>query len=137
MLEAVKVANPTIPASVLVPPMDWERFVVLLASDVLREQSPKALLVARARLYELLVNCVPADAIVRRLTTAIVADLGKGLPDAVKGEVAHWAAHYEHRLQLGQKELFQLEALVAKLMYVLKRAGCQPLPSGMGAGGSA
>jgi hypothetical protein len=91
MLEATRVANPTLSASApSVPAMDWERYIGLLATDILREQSPKALLGARARLYDLLVNCVPADAIVKRLLTALVGELGKGLPDAVKHEIAYW-----------------------------------------------
>ncbi len=35
--------------------------------------------------------------------------------------VCRYAAEYEHRLQLGSKEIFHLEAFVAKFMSIYKR----------------
>ena len=112
-------------ANVAVPLMDWERFIGMLATDILREQSPRCLLNCRSKLYELLVNCVPADVIVRRLSWVLASELGKTMPEALKYEVVHWCAHYEHRLALGSggKELFHMEAMIAKLMSVLKTSG--------------
>lgn len=152
MLEATKVANPSLgapaaagggvppppPANVVIPSMDWERYIGLLANDVLREQSPRSLLAARSKIYELLVNCIPGDVIVRKLSWVLTGEPpGKALPDALKFEIVHWCAHYEHRLALGSggKEMFHIEALVAKLMSVLKTAGWTPPPPGA-AGGS-
>lgn len=40
---------------------------------------------------------------------------------ALKAEVTQMAAYYEHRLQLGSKAIFHLEAFVAKFMAVYKR----------------
>lgn len=162
MLEAAKVNNPTLgtpgpagsaasagsapgagAANVVIPAMDWEKYVGLLATDVLREQSPRSLLACRAKIYELLVNCIPADAIVRRLAWVLTSEQGRGMPEALKHEVMHWAAHYEHRLALGSggKEVFHIEALCAKLMAVIKAAPPMPPPGagapGMGAGSAA
>ena len=39
----------------------------------------------------------------------------------LKPEVTQMAAYYEHRLQLGSKAIFHLEAFVAKFMAVHKR----------------
>ena len=39
----------------------------------------------------------------------------------LKGEVTQMAAHYEHRLQLGNKPIFHLEAFIAKFMSIFKR----------------
>ena len=39
----------------------------------------------------------------------------------LKAEVTQMAAYYEHRLQLGSKAIFHLEAFVAKFMAVYKR----------------
>ena len=39
----------------------------------------------------------------------------------LKSEVTQVAAYYEHRLQLGQKEIYHLEAFVAKFMSIYKR----------------
>ena len=132
MLETASVtAGGALTAATPIPLMDWERYVQLLAGDVLREQSPRSLLACRARLYELLVNCVPADTIMKRLTAFLVAptEAGAGagagkppLAEETRHEIVHWAAFYEHRLQLGQKELFHLEAFCAKVMAVI-RAG--------------
>lgn len=136
LLEAAKVASPggVIPAAGSSAPlmMDWERYISLLGADIVKQQSPAQLLMCRNRVYELLVNCVPADVILRRLCGVLVTEHGKGMPDAFKHEAAHWAAHYEHRLQLGQKELFHIEAFCAKMMFVIK-AGAM---TGGGAGGA-
>jgi hypothetical protein len=44
--------------------MDWEKYCGLLAADILREQSPRQLLTCRGKVYDLLVNCIPADVVV-------------------------------------------------------------------------
>ncbi len=99
--------------------MDYERYITLLVIDLIRDPSPKGLLTCRVRLYDLMVNCVPADVVVKKIASEVLARI---LPAAetVKHEVVTWAAHYEHRMQLGSKELFHLEALCARLMAVLK-----------------
>ena len=120
MLEAARVAaypfNPGQPVAA----MDWERYCALLAGEVLREQSPRALLAARARVYDLLVNCIPADVVIKRVLAALVEKLPGAGYEATKHELATWAAHYEHRLQMGNKELFHIEAFLARAMATLK-----------------
>lgn len=39
----------------------------------------------------------------------------------LKTEVAHMAAHYEHRLQMGNKAIYHLEAFTAKFMATYKK----------------
>ena len=39
----------------------------------------------------------------------------------LKSEITQVAAYYEHRLQLGQKAIYHLEAFVAKFMSIYKR----------------
>jgi replication factor C subunit 3/5 len=121
MLQTVKVASPTLGDSTVVPVSDWERYISQLTQDIIREQSPRQLLVCRNKIFELLVNCIPADVIMKRLSTVLVMEVA-GLPDPARHEITHWAAHYEHRLQLGSKELFHIEAFIAKVMTVLKTA---------------
>jgi replication factor C subunit 3/5 len=41
--------------------------------------------------------------------------------DPIKHEVVKWAALYEHKMQLGSKPIFHLEAFVAKFMYIFKK----------------
>jgi hypothetical protein len=39
----------------------------------------------------------------------LVRELSPKLDDSLKHELAHWAAFYEHRVQIGSKEIFHLE----------------------------
>lgn len=142
MLETATVTSGgALSAATPIPLMDWERYTQALAQDVLREQSPRQLLACRARVYELLVNCIPADVIMKRLSSFLTAETGlsvgagapRVLPEETRHELAHWAAHYEHRLQLGSKELFHIEAYIAKAMAVIRAA---PVAAG-GAGAGA
>ncbi|VFQ61620.1 unnamed protein product [Cuscuta campestris] len=99
-----------------IPPMDWEEYVAEVASDIMKEQSPKRLFQVRGKLYELISNCIPPDVILKRL----LSELLKKLDSELKHEVCHWAAYYEHRMRLGQKAIFHLEAFVAKFMSIYK-----------------
>jgi hypothetical protein len=54
-----------------------------IANDILTEQTPKKLLEVRGKVYELLVNVVPPELIIRQLA----AELMKKLDDEVKHEV--------------------------------------------------
>ena len=96
---------------------DWELYIAQLAADITREQSPQKLQAAREKLYELLVNCIPADVILKTL----VRELMKNLDDELKKEIIEAAAFYEHRIALGSKEIFHLEAFIAKFMACYKR----------------
>nr|AFK43839.1 unknown [Medicago truncatula] len=99
-----------------IPPMDWEEYISEIASDIMKEQSPKRLFQVRGKLYELLTNCIPPEIILKRL----LYELLRKLDAELKHEVCHWAAYYEHRMRLGQKAIFHIEAFVAKFMSVYK-----------------
>jgi hypothetical protein len=45
------------------------------------------------------------------------------LDESLKPEVIKWAANYDHRLKLGNKPIYHLEAFVAKVMFIQV---CQP-----------
>jgi replication factor C subunit 3/5 len=111
--DSPKELNPNQP----IPHTDWERYISQLASEITREQSPQRLIMAREKLYELLINCIPAQTILKTL----VMELLPTLDDSIKGEVVTWAAFYEHRIALGSKEIFHLEAFIAKFMSIYKR----------------
>ncbi|EJK75924.1 hypothetical protein THAOC_02338 [Thalassiosira oceanica] len=100
-----------------VPRTDWERYIAMLATGIVKEQSPKSLMAAREKLYELLINCIPAQIILKTL----LMELLPVLDDTIKAEVVHWAAFYEHRIALGSKEIFHLEAFIAKFMALYKK----------------
>ena len=117
MLEASKVQNYPFRDDQQIQLTDWEDYTVGVANDIIKEQSPARLLSVRGKLYELLTNCIPADVILKSLTNELL----KKCDDNLKIQVCHWAAFYEHRLQTGQKEIFHLEAFVAKFMQLYKK----------------
>lgn len=117
MLEACKVQHSPLSADQTVVLPDWELYIVRISREIMMEQSPTKLLQVRDMLYELLTNCIPADIIIRTLTR----ELCKSLDDSLKHELVHWAAYYEHRIRLGSKEIFHLEAFVAKFMATYKK----------------
>ncbi|KAL6218922.1 hypothetical protein ACLB2K_012129 [Fragaria x ananassa] len=115
-LETCHVQQYPFTSNQIIPSMDWEEYVSEIASDIMKEQSPKRLYAVRQKLYELLVNCIPPEIILKRL----LYELLKKLDAELKHEVSHWAAYYEHRMRLGQKAIFHLEAFVAKFMSIYK-----------------
>ena len=84
MLEAAKVQaggnghSNEIPENQLLPTTDWELYIRQLARDITKEQSPQALLTAREKLYELLVNCIPASTILKTLVVELMKNLDDG-----------------------------------------------------------
>ncbi|CAM9565939.1 unnamed protein product [Choristocarpus tenellus] len=138
MLEACRVQQYPFTPDQVVQLTDWENYIAQLAREVCMEQSPKRLLEAREKLYELLTNCIPADVIIKTLqlhtptsrvvlllaeaveVTTLTRELLRVLDDDLKHEVLHWAAFYEHRLHLGSKEILHLEAFLAKFMSIYK-----------------
>ncbi|OON14379.1 replication factor C subunit 3 family protein, partial [Opisthorchis viverrini] len=106
---------------------DWQVFLAETASAILAEQSPRKILEIRARLYELLSHCIPTDVIMRCLVDNLLGSCDGNL----KLELVQLAAEYEHRLQLGQKPIFHLEAFVISFMAIYKRFVEDALGSGM------
>ena len=115
-LETCRVARYPFEENQPVEVADWEAYIREIAADMVSEQSPKRIYTVRGKLYELLVNCIPPDIILRTLCAALLAKVDSEL----KHEVVFWAAHYERKLQLGSKPIFHLEAFVAKFMAIYK-----------------
>jgi len=97
-------------------PVDWEGFVAQVANDMMAEQTPRRLYMVRGKLYDLLVNCIPPTLVFKQLVRELLAKLDAEL----KHEVTHWAAFYEHRMKLGSKAIFHIEAFCAKFMAIYK-----------------
>ncbi|CAN0374228.1 unnamed protein product [Pylaiella littoralis] len=116
MLEACRVQQYPFTEDQEVQRTDWENYITQLAREITLEQTPRRLLEAREKLYELLTNCIPADIILKTLTR----ELAKNLDSKLWGELFKWAAFYEHRLHMGSKEILHLEAFVAKFMSMYK-----------------
>jgi len=116
MLEATKVSFATLDDNTQIQQADWERFIAEMAREILEEQSPKRLLLIRGKMYELLTHCIPPELIIKKLTVELLKKLDADL----KYEVVKWAAFYEHRLQIGSKAIFHIEAFIAKFMSIYK-----------------
>jgi replication factor C subunit 3/5 len=119
MLEACKVQKCPLSADQNVTAADWEMYIDKVADKVVMEQSPVALMEVRDMLYELLTNCIPPDEIIRKLVKCLILKIPFG---EVKHEIVHWGAHYEHRMHMGSKEIFHLEAFLAKVMAIYKKS---------------
>lgn len=96
---------------------DWELYLRETANMIVQEQSPRRIFEVRGRLYELLTHCLPPDVIMKGLLSELISNCDGQL----KAEVTQMAAYYEHRLQLGQKSIYHLEAFVAKFMSIYQR----------------
>lgn len=80
------------------------------------EHTPACILKVRAKLYDLLTHCIPATTILKTLTFKLVTLV----EDDLKADVIKWSAFYEHRLKMGTKVIFHLEAFVAKFMRIVE-----------------
>jgi replication factor C subunit 3/5 len=99
------------------PPPDWEALIEQIARQIVEERSAARLLQVRASLYDLLSHCIDSTTIIKTLTWKLIPMT----EDALKPEVIKWAAHYEHRCKMGSKQIFHLEAFVAKYMRLYER----------------
>ena len=63
LLEACRVNQYPFTTDQPVIDLDWEIYLKQTAKAILEEQTPRKLLEVRARLYELLTHCIPADVI--------------------------------------------------------------------------
>ncbi|KAH7075896.1 P-loop containing nucleoside triphosphate hydrolase protein [Paraphoma chrysanthemicola] len=114
MFEAVHAQNEKVTDTTHIPPPDWEALIEQIARQIVEERSPQRLLQVRASLYDLLSHCIDSTTIIKTLTWKLIPKTD----DALKPEVIKWAAFYEHRCKMGAKQIFHLEAFVAKYMRI-------------------
>ncbi|KAI9550505.1 hypothetical protein GHT06_006741 [Daphnia sinensis] len=117
MLEACKVQQYPLNAKQEIVEPDWEVYLRETGQKMVSEQSPKALLEVRGRIYELLSHCIAPEMIIKKLLREIL----KNCDGQLKAEITSMAAYYEHRLCLGSKVIFHIEAFIAKFMAIYKR----------------
>jgi replication factor C subunit 3/5 len=117
LCEACRVQQYPFSEDQAIPDCDWEVFLRETAAMIVEQQSPQRLLEVRSRIYELITHCIPPVIIVKGLLSELVVNCDGEL----KAEVTQMAAYYEHRLQLGSKPIFHIEAFIAKFMSIYKR----------------
>eukprot|EP01061_Rhynchopus_euleeides_P047969 TRINITY_DN9952_c0_g1_i2.p2 TRINITY_DN9952_c0_g1~~TRINITY_DN9952_c0_g1_i2.p2 ORF type:complete len:358 (+),score=138.47 TRINITY_DN9952_c0_g1_i2:39-1112(+) len=96
---------------------DWSNFIKEIAMEILQEQTPKRVWEVRAKVYELLGNCVPPEVVLRDLAKNLIQHVD--MHTQVK--VAAIAAHFEHNLSLGSKPIIHIEAFVCEFMSQYKK----------------
>ncbi len=111
------VVKPGYGSSKLGSPPEWERVLDEMAFAILEEQSPARLLAVRGKLYQLLANCVPPDLLLKTLLISLL----RRLDDRMSHELVRLAAVYDHKLKVGTKPIFHIEAFVSKFMTIYKK----------------
>jgi len=96
---------------------EWREAIKTISKDILHEQTPTQLKAIREKVYDLLVNCVPGEVIIK----SVMMDLMSSIDDDIKFEAIHWAAYHENKLQKGSKPIFHIEAFISRMMLLYKR----------------
>ena len=117
IFESIYAQNDTITASTPIQPPDYDALIQSIADELIADHTPARILLVRAKLYDLLTHCITATTILKSLTFKLLVKVD----DALKPEIVKWAAHFEHRLHIGSKVIFHLEAFVARVLRVLER----------------
>ena len=79
------------------------------------EQSANSLKLIRGFIMNLLVNGISGDVIILNIAKEMIKLQNN---ESKKREIIKWSAFYDNRTQNGSKDLFHIEALIAKLMYI-------------------
>ncbi|KAF8430225.1 P-loop containing nucleoside triphosphate hydrolase protein [Tirmania nivea] len=116
MFESIYAQNDTITASTPIQPPDYDALIQTIADELLADHTPARILLVRPKLYDLLTHCINATTILKSLTFKLLMKVD----DALKAEIVKWAAYYEHRLHVGSKVIFHLEAFVARVLRILE-----------------
>ncbi|KAG9301881.1 hypothetical protein G9A89_004561 [Geosiphon pyriformis] len=96
--------------------MDWEVHINQIARAILADQSESNIEQVRKMFYQLLISCIEPSLIIKKLAFALT----NIIKDDLKPEIIMAAADYEHRLHLGQKAIFYLEAFAINVMHTYK-----------------
>lgn len=96
---------------------DWEIFLRETAKLASQQQTVERVVMIRDRLYELLCHCIPADIIFKGL----LKELLSSCDDQLKPVVVNMAAELEHKMNLGDKQIFYLESFIVKFMAEYKK----------------
>ncbi|CAP22811.1 Protein CBR-RFC-3 [Caenorhabditis briggsae] len=115
MTEAIKMENEGgIPANAQIPVPEWEVYIQETARLILQKQTNDMALKVRERLYEVISRLIPPHVIFKKLLEYLLPSC----PSSIVREVVSEAAKFEHRLLLGQKPIFHLEAFVIAFMEI-------------------
>jgi replication factor C subunit 3/5 len=113
IMESVAIQSAAPTKEMQLPQEPWELAITRVSTMMLQEQTPRMALEVRGRLYELMAACLPPDFILKELALKLVAQISK---EELKQRCLQAAAHFEHTLAQGGKDIFHLEAFVTRFM---------------------
>lgn len=116
-LESTAVKHPDLTSISQPDHLDWEKAIAKIADLIIQEQSPARLLAVRTHFYDLISKCIQPSIILKRLTFYLM----ERVSDDLKIKFIEKAACHEHRMRIGKKDIFHLEAFVANIMSIYKR----------------
>lgn len=113
LLETTYHQNNSLAQDQMLVPEVWEAAIDKVAKKILQEQSPKMIMEVRGSIYELLAACLPPFFILKELLLRLIADQKD---EALKEKAIAAAAHFEATMRQGSKDIFHIEAFVARFM---------------------
>ena len=113
VLEATRVHNTDLSDRTEPVVPDWTAYIKEIAMEILQEQTPKRVWEVRAKLYELLGNCVPPEVVMQQL----VKNLLENVDIHTQVKIAAIAAHFEHNLCMGSKPIVHIEAFICEVCF--------------------
>lgn len=116
-LECCHRAQNPIQENMDLPRPDWECKVAEISNLAMLQQNPKQVLLIRNIFYDLLSHCIPPQLLLYSLLTF----LSSRLDNALKYELVQLAAEFSHRIVIGSKPIFHLEAFICKFMAMYKK----------------
>lgn len=111
--EMVKATNQPTSGPVL---PQWHMFIKVLASKILRDQTPAALDKMRNDLYQLESHMVAPEVVLRFLVKEILQLTKESDQEYLHSPLIELAAFYEARIRLGSKSIIHMEAFIAQFM---------------------
>ncbi|TIB03434.1 hypothetical protein E3P96_00739, partial [Wallemia ichthyophaga] len=120
VLEAMRMQSPSFDSNVQIAKPDWQSYTIQVAKEITSDPSPDGLLKVRGKIYELITHCIPPTLILKTLLDVILTMVD----DSIRADLIYWAAFYEHRMRKGSKQIFHLEAFIAKVMSIHKAFMC-------------
>jgi len=102
-----------------IPLPHWLEKIKQLAKMMIETQSISRLKEIRPLLYEMQTHLIPSELIMRELVKELLPNC---IENSMKPKLISIAAYYEHKMRLGSKHAYHLEAFIAKFMTLYKCA---------------
>lgn len=116
ILEGMYCQNEHITQKSQLPIPDWEAVLDKEAQDIVKNRSVRMIAEARATNYELLAHCIPPQIVLKSLLFKILSRVST----SVAPQIIECGAQYDHRLRMGSKAIFHIEAFIANVMNILE-----------------